>query len=153
MHIRLTLRRSLNPTPACLQPFPARIKSHQHRQAVRQPQVTVAKYGLPPRSIPDTSITASSCGEHTQGVSMSSRQLSRPVYMVWILVVVMLGVDHGTSRAQGTTERTQATLAAWDTGNSSAELLPPEAIEQKTGWKPLSPSDNAHVFDGDAVIA
>jgi hypothetical protein len=85
---------------------------------------------------------------------MNSSQLSRPVSVVWILAVVTaLGLSRETSSAEGAAKQAQAALAVWDTANSSAELLAPETIEQKTAWKPLNTGETAHTFQGDAVIA
>jgi hypothetical protein len=68
----------------------------------------------------------------------------------WILAVVFAATTgYGTAAAQ----QTRPALAVWDTGKSSSELLAPDAIELKAGWKLIASDDKEHAFQGDAVIA
>jgi hypothetical protein len=72
----------------------------------------------------------------------------------WILgVALALAGACGTSSADPTVEQPRAGLSVWDTGKPAAEPLGPEAIEQKSGWQPVTSSEPAPAFQGDAVIA
>jgi hypothetical protein len=76
------------------------------------------------------------------------------VRVFWVLAIVaLLAAGYGKSFPQETAPRTRAGLSAWDTGNSSVQPLAPEALQQKTGWKPIAGSETANAFQGDAVIS
>ncbi len=67
----------------------------------------------------------------------------------WLLALTFAFIaNQGTAFAQP-----RAALSVWDTSKSSTDSLTPEAIEQKSGWKPIAPDETAHAFQGDAVIA
>jgi hypothetical protein len=84
---------------------------------------------------------------------MSLQQRSDFVGLCGLLAVVFtLAAGHGSAVAQVAAERPRPALAVWDTGKSSPELLTPEAIELKTGWKPIAAGETASAFQGDAVI-
>jgi hypothetical protein len=68
-------------------------------------------------------------------------------------LMIALAVGNGTAFPQGTEKPARAALAAWDTGKFSTEPLTPEAVEQKSGWKPLESSETTAAFTGDAVIS
>src|SRR5882724_7278719 len=70
-----------------------------------------------------------------------------------VCVATAFAGDGGTSLGDGTQERPRAALSVWDTGTSSSELLPPEALEQKNGWKLIASSETEYALQGDTVIA
>jgi hypothetical protein len=78
----------------------------------------------------------------------------RIMLVPWVLVVVaVLALGLPTSFAQDNPPRARVTLSVWDTGKSSAALLPPEAIDRKTGWTRIQNPEPVHAFQGDAVIS
>ncbi len=84
---------------------------------------------------------------------MNSPQRTSVVRLSWILgVATAFAGGAGTALPQGSAERTRTALAVWDTGTPAAASLAPEAVEQKSGWKPIASSAMAPAFQGDAVI-
>src|SRR5262249_56651770 len=65
--------------------------------------------------------------------------------------LLLVPVMAGTVPAQNADTRPRAAIAAWDTGQPSANPLAPAALAAKTGWTQL-PVGKTASFQGDAVI-
>ncbi len=72
----------------------------------------------------------------------------------WILgAVALLALTELTAFGQGAAEPARTALAVWDTGMAAAELLTPDVVERRDGWKPIGAGDTTQAFQGDAVIS
>jgi hypothetical protein len=74
--------------------------------------------------------------------------------MGWIFgFVTVFALGSGISLGQEQAARPRATLAVWDTLKPFAKMLPVEAIEKKSDWKPVAPGERTDDFRGDTVIS
>jgi hypothetical protein len=84
---------------------------------------------------------------------MSSSHRFGVVPFSWFLgIAAALAGGWGTAFSQEAAQPTRAGLSAWDTGKSSVDVLTSEAVEQKSGWKPIANSETTNAFQGDAAI-
>lgn len=67
---------------------------------------------------------------------------------IWLLAFVVFLAD-GSDPAMA---QPRTGIAVWDTGKASTEVLSPQLVADKAGWKPIM-TDETPVFQGDVVIA